>query len=347
MAEAHEKTQAPTARKRAEARQRGQVARSADLVSAAVVLTAIALMQVTGLRLVNALREFTSQTLFHPSGGVTMADVFSVVAAIGRALAMLLIGVMVVGVVGNLLQFGFLFRLPGNEDALDMAKGWARITSPKSRVRMIADLLKLTVVALLGWSLLKQCADRIVTLQQLEVLPSFAVGMSLVFGIAMRLGVLLLTLGVLDYAYQRWQHERDLRMTPREVKDELRQMEGNPETKRNRREFSNAIVSSRLERTVATANVLIIYENQLAVAIRYDGAAASVPQVVAKGDGASAASLRNAAAVAGVAIVEREPLARTLSKLIDVGGEIPASMYAAVAEVLAFANAAKQLGGER
>src|SRR4029077_8850467 len=131
---------------------------------------------------------------------------------------------------------------------------------------------KLIVVALIGWSLVRQCAGQIVSLQQLGASGAFAAGMALVFGIVLRISILLLTLGALDYGYQRWRHERELRMTPREIKDELRQMEGDPTAKRNRRLFSNSLVSSRSERAVATANVLIMHENQLAIAIRYDKA---------------------------------------------------------------------------
>jgi flagellar biosynthetic protein FlhB len=253
---------------------------------------------------------------------------------------------MVVAMVANVLQFGFLFRLPHNEDALDIGKGIERLFSTKSRAKVLIDVAKLIVVTLIGWSLVRQCADQIVSLQQLDASASFAAGMALVFGIVLRISVLLLTLGALDYGYQRWRHERELRMTPREIKDELRQMEGDPTAKRNRRLFSNSLVSSRSERAVATANVLIMHENQLAIAIRYDKTSMPAPRVVAKAAGATVSNLRAAASVAGVAIVEQEVLARTLDRLASISGEIPSQLYTAVAEVLAFAAASKQ-GGER
>ncbi len=346
MAETYEKTQAPTPRRRAEARRRGQVARSVDLVSAAVLLAAIALMQWAGPALLGALRTFLSQSLSQSATPTNWSDVVGVGALLARALAWLLAGVMVVAIVANVLQFGFLFRWPHNEDALDIGKGFERVFSARSRTKVVIDTLKLLIVVLIGWSLIRQTADRIVGLQQLDAAKSLAAGMGLVFGVALRIGVLLLTLGVLDFTYQRWRHERDLRMTPREVKDELRQMEGSPETKRHRRQFSNSLVSSRSERAVATANVLITHENQLAIAIRYEDRSTSAPRIVAKGAGAAVAALRSAAVAAGVAIVEQEPLARTLDKLMTVGGEIPQRLYAAVAEVLAYAKATQQ-GGER
>src|SRR4051794_10780114 len=132
MADTYEKTQAPTPRRRAEARRRGQVARSGDLISAAVLLTAIALMQWTGPVLVGALRLFLSQSLAHVGMPATWSDLAGVGALLARAFARLLAGVMVVAIVANVLQFGFLFRWPHNEDALDIGKGFERIFSAKS-----------------------------------------------------------------------------------------------------------------------------------------------------------------------------------------------------------------------
>ena len=155
--------------------------------------------------------------------------------SIGLALLPLLAGVVVVAIMANLLQFGFLFRSPFRADAIDISKGWERVFSPRSRVRLLMDLVKLALVAWLACALLKQCFSRIVLLQQMDTTSAFASGAAIVHGTALRIAILLFTLAVLDYAYQRWQHERDLRMTRREIKDELRQMEGDPQVKRIRR----------------------------------------------------------------------------------------------------------------
>ncbi len=133
-------------------------------------------------------------------------------------------------------------------------------------------------------------------------------------------------------------------MSRREVKDELRQMEGDPKARQNRRRFASSLMSSRLERKIGLAHVLVTHENQLAVAIRYDRETMEAPQIVAKGAGPVVARLRAAAAGGGVPIIEQEPLARALSKLIDIGGEIPQQLYSAVAQVLAYAAATKRGG---
>jgi flagellar biosynthetic protein FlhB len=225
MAEAYEKTEAPTPRKRKDARRDGQVARSADLVSASVLLAALMLMQVTGPKLLAAFRELLTSSLSQPSVVATTSWPGDCTKSIGYALLPMLGGVIVVAMIANLLQFGFLLRWPARADALDMGKGWQRMWSPRSRVRLLMDLLKLALVAWLTTSLLRQLFGRIVSLQQVDATAALSTGASLVHGTALRIAVLLLTLAVLDFAYQRWQHERDLRMTRQEIKDELRQTE--------------------------------------------------------------------------------------------------------------------------
>jgi len=240
MSDAMDKTQAPTPRRRLEARKRGQVARSADLVSAAVLLSAILLMQATGPKLLAALRLMTQQTLANPTASVHQTDLFALTAQLAWAGFPLIAGVIAIAMVANLAQFGFLIREEKDHDTLDIGKGFARLFSPRSRAKLAIDLIKLTAVAWLTYSLIRQSLGQLVMIQQLDAVPAFAAGMSIVFAIAIRICVILLTLGVLDYAYQRWQHERDLRMTRREVEDELRQMQG---TARRDRRGVNALTS--------------------------------------------------------------------------------------------------------
>ena len=345
MADAMDKTEAPTLRRRLEARKRGQVARSADLVSAAVLMTAILLMQATGPKLIAALRLLLERSLSEPAAQFSHTDATAVVVKLGWAFLPLFAGVLLVAIVANLIQFGFLFRTPHNEDAFDISKGFARLFSPRSRAKLLIDIVKLVAIGWLGYSLIRQCLDRIVGLQQLDTAQSLAAGTSIVFGIGIRICVLLLTLGVLDYAYQRWQHERDLRMSRQEVKDELRQMDGDPRARRNRREFSATLANSRQEHAVALANVLVTHENQLAIAIRFDRGTMQSPQVIAKAARPSVAGFRAAAIARNIPIVEREPLARTLSKLAEINGDIPHQLYAAVAEVLNYAAVTQKQGG--
>src|SRR5688500_5930975 len=161
MAEAYEKTEAPTPRRRAEARRDGQVARSTDLVAAAVLLSALVLLQATGPKVIAAFRALLTTTLSSQAEQVTTSGLIDFGKSLGFAMLPLLAGLVIVAILANLLQFGFLTRSPWRPDAIDVSKGWQRIFSPRSRVRLLMDLLKLSLVAWLAWSLLQQCFGRI------------------------------------------------------------------------------------------------------------------------------------------------------------------------------------------
>ncbi len=334
-----------------EARRRGQVARSADLASAAVLLAAVAMMQTAGPKLIVSLRLLLQQAISQPGVQFTQSELSPLRRddCSGNRCRCSAI-VLLAAIVANLLQFGFLFRFRLNDEAFDVAKGFERLTSHRSRAKMLLDLVKLAAVGWVAYVLIRQGFDRIAGLSQLDAGSSLIAGMSIVFRYrAADRRVTHLVLGLLDYAYQRWQHgcER-LRMTRREIKDELRQMEGDPQAQRREPPAFASIADILPARTKNRLRLTCWLRTRikLAVAIRYDSETMDAPQIVAKGAGPVVARLRAAAAGGGVPIIEQEPLARTLSKLIDIGigGEIPQQLYSAVAQILAYAAATKRGG---
>ena len=156
----------------------------------------------------------------------------------------------------------------------------------------------------------------------------------ILFWIALKVGAALLVLAILDYAYQWWRHEQDLKMTPQELREELRNLEGNPQLIARRKQVRRDLVLERLSALVPQANVVLTNPSQLAVALRYDPATMSAPMVVAKGSGASAEHIRRVAAEHGVPAIEQKRLARALYRRVDPNQPIPADQYVAVAEVL-------------
>jgi flagellar biosynthetic protein FlhB len=160
--------------------------------------------------------------------------------------------------------------------------------------------------------------------------------MELVYAVGLKIGIALLVLAVIDFGLQKWKHEKDLRMTKQEVKDEMRSMEGDPKIKQRRRQVAMQIAGKRLKKDVPTADVVVTNPTEYAVALKYDGAGATAPRVIAKGQGQMALRIRQIAIEAGVPILERKPLARALYKLVEVGQEIPEQFYSAVAEILAY-----------
>jgi flagellar biosynthetic protein FlhB len=152
----------------------------------------------------------------------------------------------------------------------------------------------------------------------------------------LRASVAILVLAILDYGFQRWVFERDLRMTKSELKEELRRMEGDPRMKERRRKVQQQIAYQRMMRDVPKASVVVTNPTQIAVAIRYDDSEMAAPRVVAKGEGYIAQRIREVAMENGVPVVERRELARALYGAVEIGQEIPPQFYKTVAELLAY-----------
>ena len=339
-----DKTEAPTPRRRAEAREQGNVARSQDLTPALILLTVMITLHLTGPKLVIALKTLVTETLSlqslsdftanSASGGTVHA-----IYIIAAAMAPLLLGVFIVAIVGNLAQVGFILnpqRLQPNFAALSPLRGFSKIFTGKNPTQFAINLVKVALLGLVAYSAVHNRIEQIMGVQALGFGQIFALGAEIVYSIVLRVGITLFVLAILDYAYQRWQHERDLRMTKQEVKEEMRRMEGDPKIKQRRRQIAMQLLKERLKKDVPTADVVITNPTEFAIALKYDAATMHAPRVIAKGQGPIAQRIRELAIAAGVPILERKPLARALYKLVDVGQEIPEQFYSAVAEILAY-----------
>jgi flagellar biosynthetic protein FlhB len=256
------------------------------------------------------------------------------------ALLPLLGGIVVVAVVANLLQVGLYFspqRLQPNLAALNPFKGWDKLFGGGLKPgQMALNVLKLVVLLAVAYSAIHDRLGRIVQAQELEFGPVFLLGAQTFYSIALRIGIALLIIAILEYVYQRWRIEQELKMTKQEVKEEMKRMEGDPRMKARRRQVAIQMMKRRLEKDVPTADVVVTNPTEFAVALKYDSTAMHAPRVVAKGQGYIAQRIREIAIANGIPILERKPLARALYKLVDVGHEIPEQFYSAVAEILAY-----------
>lgn len=340
-----DKTEAPTPRRREEAREQGQVARSPDLAAAVLLLGAMFLLKWTGTDLAAALRVLVEETLSpgafaDADAGQALHGLLRAVLLAGRGLAPLLVGLVVLSIVVNVAQVGFVFnaaRLQPNLAALNPFKGLGSLFGGgQGPAKALLGLAKMLVLALVAWSAVADRIGPIVAAQQLDYLQIFGLGADVVYAVGLRVGVALLVLAVLDYAWQRWQLERKLRMTKQEVKEEMRRMEGDPKIKQRRRQIAQQMAMNRMKKDVPTADVVVTNPTHLAVALKYDAATMHAPRVVAKGQGYVAQRIREIAVAAGVPILERKPLARALYKLVEVGQEVPEEFYNTVAEILAY-----------
>jgi flagellar biosynthetic protein FlhB len=344
-----DRTEPASARKKQEAREHGQVARSQDLSTALVLLAACLGLHFFGLPSLQKLAVAMVESLRRM--GRAPLDVSAAVEASGYGL---LLGAEVilplaallfsVGVAGNLLQVGFLVSghpVAPDLNRLDPFRGLTRIFSLRGLFRGSFGLLKLSVV---GWVLAYTIWNELAGPHSpgAAALLSGTVGQAaaraIQVGVEMGLkaGVAILALALLDYCFQRWLHERDLRMTKAELKEELRRMEGDPRIRERRRRVLEQLAHQRMMRDVPKADVVVTNPTHLAVAIRYDRLSMAAPRVVAKGEGPIAERIRQLAMENEVPVVERRELARALYAAVEVGQEIPAELYKTVAELLAY-----------
>ena len=339
-----DKTEAPTQRRREEAREEGNVARSGDLTAAALLVGSLVLLNWSGENLLAAMHAVVSRMLGGESfartnGGNATDGIVWAILLIARAAAPLFVGVMAIAIVVNVAQVGLhlsVKKLQPNLGALNPMRGLGRLFKGQGPFHLVMGILKMTLVALAAYSAVHGRLNQIVSVERLSHLQIFQLGGELIFSIGLRVGLLLLVLALIDYAWQRWQLEKSLKMTKQEVKDEMRRMEGDPKIKLRRRQIAQQMAQKKLKRDVPTADVVITNPTEYAIALKYDQATMNAPRVVAKGQGLMAKRIRDLAIAAGVPILERKPLARALYKLVEAGQEIPEEFYSAVAEILAY-----------
>ena len=340
-----DKTEAPTPRRREEARDQGKIARSKDIATAVLIIGSMMLMKSYGPGVVAMLRSLVEEMLGARSMAETAANGALIASGravinMGQALAPMLIGIMLIIVVADILQVGLVLngkRIQPNLAALNPFKGVGRLFGKGVKPMQGAiSLAKMVLVALVAYSAIHDRLPQIVMAQQLEFLQIFGLGAEVVYSIGIRIGVILLILAIVDYAYQRYRIEQELKMTKQEVKDEMRRMDGDPKIKGRRRQLAQQMMKEQLKRDVPTADVIVTNPTHFAVALKYDADNMHAPRVVAKGQDFMAQRIREIAIANGIPILERPPLARALHKLVQVGQEIPEQYYSAVAEILAY-----------
>ena len=340
-----DRTEKATPKRRQDARKKGQVAQSREVPSVMILLMSLGVFFFGGSWMFWNLAGFTSDTL-RSSAQLLITDipdakvfVFQTVRTIFKILLPLLLAVFVAGLAGNVIQSGFLLSseaLAPKWTKLNPASGLKRLFSLRSVVELVKSMTKIFFVATVAYLMIRQDLDLIPTLTRQSVPDIFAFAARMAFKICFNVCLALVLLAILDYAYQRWEHEKSLKMTKQEVKDENKQTEGDPKVKARIRSIQMETARQRMMAAVPEADVVITNPTHLAVALRFDAARMIAPQVIAKGAGYVAERIKQIAAENDVPLVENKPLARALYKIVNIGNTIPADLYKAVAEVLAY-----------
>jgi len=344
MADSGEKKHDASPYRRQQAREKGQVARSQDMGSALVLLLAVLALRWWGPQIAEAVGRLMkagfTQTRYwkmdsHAAAGLVAGSVLECLTA----LLPVMLTVCAVVLVNNWFQIGFLFlpdKITLDWKRIDPLAGTKRLFELPNIARLGFGLLKIGLVVLV---IVLGIWGRWETIMQAQTLTVGEVGLLVwdtTIDMCLRTAVVLLLLAVLDYGFQWWKMEQDLKMTDEELREEIKMMNGDPQIAARRRAVQRQLVMNRMRSDVPTADVVITNPTELAIAIKFDAQTMPAPVVVAKGAGHVAARIRKLALDSGVPIVERKPLAQALFKHVDVGHTIPVEQYAAVAEVLRY-----------
>ncbi len=289
----------------------------------------------------HSLRAYIEHVGSHGDLNYSVLGVLFAQAGAGIVLAVLGVFAVafVVGIIANIAQFGFLFTFQSIKPSfgkLNPINGFKTLFSKRSLVQLGKQLLKLTVVSIILYTEISSNMYVFAEVGQMAPIAIVGLMMNLIFDISWKFGLMLIVIGLLDYAYERWQLEENLKMTKQEVKDEFRQSEGNPEAKAAMKRRQRETARRRMMQAVPRATVVVTNPTHFAVALEWDDVEMDAPVVIAKGADLLAKRIRDIAREHNIPIMENPPLARTLYDRVDLDQAIPPNLYAAVAQVIAF-----------
>lgn len=346
-----ERTEQATTKRREEAREKGQIARSQEVVSVGILVAGLMFFYFGGAGMIAKTLDLMGSILERAGGeDLTPASVQVIITScIAKGFGILfplLIAVIIAAVLGNVLQFGFLFSsesLQPKIEKISPLKGFKRLFSLRSLAELLKGVLKVFIISTVAYLIIKKEFGNLSLLTDQSTWGTFSYIGGICFKILLAMTVVLVFLAGLDYAYQRWEYEKSLRMTKQEIKDEFKNTEGDPLIKARIRRIQREMAHRRMMAEVPKADVVITNPTHLAVAIKYSPEKMAAPVVVAKGADYIAEKIRNIARENDVPIIEDKPLAQVLYKMVKVNAMVPESLYKAVAEVLAFVYEQKKI----
>src|SRR5574344_991910 len=350
------KTESATPRRREKEREQGNIVKSQDLDSALMVTTGIALLGMLGSSMVTNLKTITTETFSNLTPAhIQSEDIIAIlqtfVSVMLKILLPFFITMMIIGIpvirfqVGNVLSFEkikpTLNGLPPDAAMKSLMKLF-NPADPRSLVELVKAFLKIGIVGICGFTVLNGRKDELFGLLGAGIDNGIAVIVSIVSNMLINMCLAMLVIGFFDKKYQSYEYEKSIKMTKQEIKDELKESEGDPKIKSKIRSIQMQMAQQRMMSNIPTADVVVTNPTHYAVALKYDKSKAPAPMVVAKGVDFVAFKIKEVAKNNNIPIVENKPLARTLYKLVPIDGIIPADMFVAVAEVLAYVYNSKK-----
>jgi len=338
-----ERTEEPTPRRREEARKRGQVARSREVASVAVLGGSVLGFILAGGFLFLQIRMALEFFLGIPFRTLELPEAYlSLKYALGYGalgLAPFLLIVTLAAFLAHFLQTGGVAAweaLAPKAERINPVEGFKRLFSLTALVELVKSLAKIVIISTVAYLVIRKKLEFLLNLTGEDLRTLAAALYFLSRDLVLKLLMALVMLAVLDFFFQRWDVERKLRMTREELKEELKQTEGDPLVRSRIRQLQREMARRRMMAEVPKADVVITNPEHVAVALRYEMGKMPAPELVAKGQGLLAQKIKEVAREAGVPVVEDPPLARLIYARVEVGEYIPEDLYQAVAEVLAY-----------
>ncbi|MDY7034716.1 MAG: flagellar biosynthesis protein FlhB [Thermodesulfobacteriota bacterium] len=339
-----DKTEQPTPKKRLDARKKGEVAKSKELPSVAVLLSALLSLSLFGSFIYSHIQTIMREALSLPTlNDLNMPDFMAfaqnIITLFILAMSPLFAGIVIMAVLSNIMQVGFMLSgesIKPKFSKLNPIKGFGRLFSKQSFMELVKSLLKLAIVGCVAYITLKGEMKNLSHIGELQFNSMIHYILITIFKIFIRCTLAMIFLVVIDYAFQKWDFEKKLKMSKKEVKDEFKRTEGDPLIKSRIRNIQMQMARKRMMQSVPEADVVITNPTHLAVALKYDGSSMSAPKLLAKGAGEIAGRIRDLAQKNDIPIVENRELAQNLYAMVEIGHEIPHVLFQAVAEVLAY-----------
>lgn len=337
-----QKTEKPTPKRKREAREKGQVARSREMNSLSILIAGTLVMVVGHDYILKAISRTFLQFLNSPHSIVNVGSMENVLFLLLRLFFPIVtpffVGAVCAGLVSNFAQVGFYFvpsAMSPKLDRINPSSGFKRIFSWRSIFEAFKGFVKIGVLSLVTYLVFKPAIISIMSLT-LNTNPN-VIGMLVKVGgsIAIRALIVMMVVAALDYTFQYWQHQKSIRMSIKEVRDELKETEGDPHLRERIKSIQREMSRNRMLSEVKDSDVVITNPTDLAIAIKYTSEF-KAPRVIAKGRKYLAQKIKEAARSFNVPVIENKPLAWALYKSCEVGGYVPVHLYKAVAEILAY-----------
>lgn len=346
-----EKTEKATAHKRQEQRKEGNVMQSKDVVSAASILVMFFALRIIAQLMYRTVTTEMSYWIEISGRGMddngTRIDGMEIapklILEIGKTVFLssgpLLLVSMLIPIIATGIQTKFIFCTKSFKfklDKLNPINGIKKMFSLSGLFELAKSIIKLVILAAVVYSEIKVRIGEMARLMQYDIGVGLIYIADAIFAICMKLAMIFVAVAAVDFMYQKFKWEKDMKMTKQEVKEEYKMLEGDPQIKGKRKQKQQQMAFARMMQAVPEADVIIRNPTHFAVAIKYDENKDRAPMVVAKGADKVAFRIIDKAEEHNIHIVENVPLARGLYKSVDIGREIPYEFYHAVAEVLAF-----------